>query len=185
MSSNRKAFITHFKITLNFDKWSCPKIFQANLKCFYFVAIEIGQTGGGGIKSDEFARNRKSYNQYFGPKVLHIFPAFHSSFPPYQQQILQGEIVDVFFAIFGIFLWLLIAHSTDFVICHMTYGFLLLFAFVRIISYQIWFVYVELYYLQLFLPSLLPHLNAHIWLFRYIICNYIWHMGCQNYELIS
>ena len=29
------------------------------------------------------------------------------------------------------------------------------------------------------------HLNAHILLFRYAICNYIWHMGSQNYELIS
>ena len=32
----------------------------------------------------------------------------------------------------------------------MTYGFLLLFAFVWTISYHNWFVYVELYYLQLF-----------------------------------
>ena len=81
-----------------------------------------------------------------------------------------------------------LAHSTDFVICqmklHMTYGFLLLFAFVRTFSYQIWFVYVELCYLQLF-TIIAYHLNAHIMLLWYVICNYIWHMGSQNYELLS
>ena len=66
----------------------------------------------------------------------------------------------------------------------MTHGFLLLFAFVRTISYQNWFVYVELYYLQLF--TIIPyHLSAHIMLLRYVICNYIWHMGSQNYDLLS
>ena len=65
----------------------------------------------------------------------------------------------------------------------MKYGFLLMFAFVLIISYQNWFVYVELYYLQLF-TIIAYHLNAHIKLSRYVICNYIWHMGSQNYELI-
>ena len=81
----------------------------------------------------------------------------------------------------------MLAHSTDFVICqmslHMTYGFLLLFAFVWAFSYQIWFVNVDLYYLQLF-TIIAYHLNAHIMLLRYTICNYIWHMGSQNYELL-
>ena len=54
----------------------------------------------------------------------------------------------------------------------MTYEFLLLFAFVRTISYQIWFVYVELYYLQLF-TIIANHFNAHIMLLGYVICNYI------------
>ena len=66
----------------------------------------------------------------------------------------------------------------------MIYGFLLLFAFVWTISYYNWFVYVELYYLQLF-TIIAYYLNAHILLFRYVICNYIWHMGSQNYELVS
>ena len=44
-----------------------------------------------------------------------------------------------------------------------------------------WFVYVKLYYLQLF--TIIAYLlNAHILLFRYVIINYIWHMGSQNYE---
>ena len=64
----------------------------------------------------------------------------------------------------------------------MTYGFLRLFAFVRTISYQNWFVNVDLYYLQLF-TIMAYHLNVHIMLLRYVICNYIWHMVCQNYEL--
>ena len=66
----------------------------------------------------------------------------------------------------------------------MTYGFLLLFAFVRTISYQNWFVNVDLYYLQLF-TIIAYHLNAHIMLLPYVICNYIWHMGSQNFELLS
>ena len=45
----------------------------------------------------------------------------------------------------------------------MTYGFLLLFDFVRTISYEIWFVYIELYYLQLF-TIIAYHMNAHIML---------------------
>ena len=28
------------------------------------------------------------------------------------------------------------------------------------------------------------HFNAPIMLLRYVICNYIWHMGSQNYELL-
>ena len=66
----------------------------------------------------------------------------------------------------------------------MTYGFLLSFAFVRTIFDLNWFVYVKLYFLQLF-TIIAFDLNAHIMLFRYVICNYIWHMGSQNYELIS
>ena len=66
----------------------------------------------------------------------------------------------------------------------MTYGFLLLFAFVRTISYQIWFVYIKLYYLQLF-TIIAYYLNDHIMLLQYVLCNYIWHMGSQNYELLS
>ena len=65
----------------------------------------------------------------------------------------------------------------------MTYGFLLLCAFVRTISRHDWFVYVDLYYLQLF-TIIAYHLNAHIMLLLYVICNYIWHMGSQNYELL-
>ena len=38
--------------------------------------------------------------------------------------------------------------------------------------YHNWFVYVELYYLQLF-TIIAYHLNAHIMLLRYVICNYI------------
>ena len=64
----------------------------------------------------------------------------------------------------------------------MTYGFLLLFAFVQTISYHNWFVYVELYYLQLF--TIIAYLlNAHIMLLQNVICSYNWHMGSQNYEL--
>ena len=59
-----------------------------------------------------------------------------------------------------------------------------LFAFVRTISYRNWFVYVELYYLQLF-TSIAYLFNAHIMLLRYVMCNYIWCMGSQNYELLS
>ena len=66
----------------------------------------------------------------------------------------------------------------------MTYGFLLLFAFVRTISYQNWFLNVDLYYLQL-ITIIAYHLNAHIMLLPYVICNYIWHMGSQNFELLS
>ena len=65
----------------------------------------------------------------------------------------------------------------------MTYEFLFLFAFVRTISNQIWFVNVDLYYLQLF-TIIAYRLNAHIMLLRYVICNYILHMGGQNYELL-
>ena len=65
----------------------------------------------------------------------------------------------------------------------MTYGFLLLFAFVLTNSYHNWFVYVELYYLQLF-TIIAYHLNAHIMLLRYVICNYVWHMGSPYYELL-
>ena len=63
----------------------------------------------------------------------------------------------------------------------MTYEILLLFAFVRTISYQNWFVYVELYYLQNF-TTIAQHLNVHI---RYVICSYLQHMGSQNYELVT
>ena len=65
----------------------------------------------------------------------------------------------------------------------MTYGFLLLLVFVRTISYHNWFVYVELCYLQLF-TIIAYHLNTHIMLLWYVICNYIWHMESQNYELM-
>ena len=65
----------------------------------------------------------------------------------------------------------------------MTYRFLLLFTFVWTISYQNWFVNVELYCLQLF-TIIAYHLNAHIMLLRFVICNYIWRMGSQNYELL-
>ena len=65
----------------------------------------------------------------------------------------------------------------------MTYGFLLFFAFVRTISYHNWIVYLELYYLQ-FLTIIAYHLNAHIMLLQYVICNYSWHMRSQNYELL-
>ena len=57
--------------------------------------------------------------------------------------------------------------STDFhlyVTCklHMTYGFLLLFVFVWTISYHMWLVYIDLYYLQLF-SIIAYHFNlAHI-----------------------
>ena len=57
----------------------------------------------------------------------------------------------------------------------MTYGFLLSFAFVRTNFDPNWFVYVELYFLQLF-TIIAFDLNAHIndiMLFRYVICNYI------------
>ena len=47
----------------------------------------------------------------------------------------------------------------------MTYGYLLLFAFVRTISYKNWFVNVELYYLQLF-TIIAYHLHAHIMLLQ-------------------
>ena len=67
---------------------------------------------------------------------------------------------------------------------HMTYGFLFWFAFVRTISYHNWFVYLELYYLQLY-TIIAYHLNANIMLLYYVICNYIWHMGSQNYELFT
>ena len=66
----------------------------------------------------------------------------------------------------------------------MTYGFLLFFAFVRTISYHNLFAYVELYYIQVF-TIIAYHLNAHIMLFSNVICNYIWHMGGQNYEPMS
>ena len=66
----------------------------------------------------------------------------------------------------------------------MTYGFLLLFAFVRIISYQNWFVNVDLHYLQLF-TIIAYHLNVRIRILRYVICNYVSHMRNQNYELLS
>ena len=82
----------------------------------------------------------------------------------------------------------IIAHDWDFLICqmyfHKSYGFLLLFAFVWTISYHNWFVYAELYYLQLF-TIIAYHLNAPIMLLRYVICNYIWPMGSQKYELPS
>ena len=42
----------------------------------------------------------------------------------------------------------------------MRYGLLLLFAYVLTISYQNWFVYVELYYLVLF-TIIACHLNGH------------------------
>ena len=57
-------------------------------------------------------------------------------------------------------------------------------AFVRNNFHQIWFVYVELHYLQLFI-IIAYHVNAHIMLLQYVICNYTWHMGSQNYELSS
>ena len=67
----------------------------------------------------------------------------------------------------------LLVHSTDFVICqmllHMTYGFLLLFAFEWTISYQTWTIYIELYCLLLF-TIIVYLLNAHIMLLQYVIC---------------
>ena len=54
----------------------------------------------------------------------------------------------------------------------MAYGFLLFFAFVQTISYRNWFVFVELYYLQLF-TIIAFHFNANIMLLQYVICNYI------------
>ena len=65
----------------------------------------------------------------------------------------------------------------------MTYGFLILFALELTISYRTGFVNVDLYYLQLF-TIIVYHLNAHIMLLRYVIYNYIRHMGSQNYEII-
>ena len=50
-------------------------------------------------------------------------------------------------------------------------------------SYDNWFVYIELYYLQL-VTIIAYHLNVHIMPLRYVICNHIWHMESQNYELI-
>ena len=81
---------------------------------------------------------------------------------------------------------IIIAHSTDFVICqHMTYEFLFLFAFVRTISYQNWFVNVVLYYLQLF-TIIAYHLNAHIMCIPYVICHYISHMWkSESWAIIS
>ena len=68
----------------------------------------------------------------------------------------------------------------------MTYGFLLLFAFARTISYHNWFVNVDLYYLQLF-TIIAYHLIAHIscsYEMSYVITfNII--IGSQYYELIS
>ena len=55
-----------------------------------------------------------------------------------------------------------------------------MFAFVRTISYHNWFVYIELYYLQLF-TIIAFHLNAHIMLLRYVICNYIWEVCTMSY----
>ena len=51
----------------------------------------------------------------------------------------------------------------------LTYGFLLLYAFVRTISYHNWLVHVELYYLQLF-TIIAYHLKAHIIPSQYVIC---------------
>ena len=50
------------------------------------------------------------------------------------------------------------------------------------ISYQNWFVYMELYYLQLF-TMIAYHLNAHIMLLRYVIRKYIWHMEVRIMSL--
>ena len=55
---------------------------------------------------------------------------------------------------------------------NVTYGFSILFAFVRTVSYLNWFVYVELYYLQLF-TIIAYHFNAPIMLLRYVICHYM------------
>ena len=67
-------------------------------------------------------------------------------------------------------------YNSDFLICqillHTTHGFLVLFAFVRTISYPNWFVYVKLYYLQLFI-IIAYHLNSNIMLVQYVLCNYI------------
>ena len=60
----------------------------------------------------------------------------------------------------------------------MTYGFLILFAFVRAISYQNWFVNVDLDNLQLFI-IIAYHLNAHIILLRYVI----WEVRIMSYFL--
>ena len=80
-------------------------------------------------------------------------------------------------------------NSTKYILCHMsnviTYD-IRIFTFVclvRTISYHNWFVYVELYYLQLF-TIIAYHLIAHIMLKQYVICNYIWHMRSQNYKLL-
>ena len=66
----------------------------------------------------------------------------------------------------------------------MTYGFLLLFAIVRTISYHNWFVYLELYCLQLF-TIIAYHFNKHTMILRYVVWKYIWPMESLNYELIA
>ena len=66
----------------------------------------------------------------------------------------------------------------------MTYGFLLLFAFVRTISYQNWFDYVELYYLQLF-TIMAYHLKARYALtICHVITFDIWVVRIMSYCLI-
>ena len=72
----------------------------------------------------------------------------------------------------------------SYVECNTYDGSLLLFDFVQMISYHNWFVYIELYYQQLF-TIIAYHLNAHIMLLRYVICYYIWYMANQNYELLT
>ena len=68
----------------------------------------------------------------------------------------------------------------------MTYGFLLLFAFVRTISYHNWFVYIELYYLQFF-TIIAYHLDTYNALFRYVlyvITFDIWEVRIMSYYFL-
>ena len=62
----------------------------------------------------------------------------------------------------------------------MTYGLLLLYAFVRTIP---WIVDVDLYYLQL-LTIIAYHLHAHIMLLRYVVTFDIWEVGTK-YDIKS
>ena len=62
----------------------------------------------------------------------------------------------------------------------MTYGFLLLFVFVRTMSCHKLLVYIN--YLKLF-TIIAYYLNAHIMLLRYVICDLHMTYGSLNYEL--
>ena len=63
----------------------------------------------------------------------------------------------------------------------MTYGYLPWFAFAQTISFQNWFVYEELFYLQLFTINA-SHLNAHIMLLRYVVITFnIWEVRIMSY----
>ena len=83
------------------------------------------------------------------------------------------------------FSWLL-AHNSDFLICqmllHVTYGFLLLFAFVQTISYHNWFAYaVTILPAAFYNLCLLFEFTYHaLW---YVICNYtldIWEVRIMS-----